>query len=416
MKRVGYLYEQVYDMNNLIAADMTARRGKQFTKEVVAHDIHRESNLLLLQEKLKNKTFKTSTYFVFKIHEPKIRDIYKLPYFPDRILHHAIMRVIEPIIVSSFTRDTYACLKNRGIHALVKKLQNDLKNKTATTYCLKIDIKKYYPSIDHDILKSIIRKKIKDKDLLQLLDEIIDSADGVPIGNYLSQYLANIYLNYLDHYVKEELRIKYYYRYVDDIVILGSSKDMLWDALAHIRSYIENNLNLTIKDNYQVFPVASRGIDFVGYRFFHSHTQLRKSIKKRWIKNMMSRKHNKNLSFWSYYGWAVHCNSINLIKKITSMKKFSELGIDIKNDSFVGDKIKIDKVINREIVILDFKVQESKINEGKKFLSLQIELSGEKKVIFTGAKLLIQAITQIDKSNLPVSTTIVSENQMYQFI
>lgn len=416
MKRVGYLYEQVYDMDNLIAADMTARRGKQFTKEVVAHDIHRDSNLLLLQEKLKNKTFKTSTYFVFKIHEPKIRDIYKLPYFPDRILHHAIMRVIEPIIVRSFTRDTYACLKNRGIHALVKKLQNDLKNKTATTYCLKIDIKKYYPSIDHDILKSIIRKKIKDNDLLQLLDEIIDSADGVPIGNYLSQYLANIYLNYLDHYVKEELRIKYYYRYVDDIVILGSSKDMLWDALAHIRSYIENNLNLTIKDNYQVFPVASRGIDFVGYRFFHSHTQLRKSIKKRWIKNMMSRKHNKNLSFWSYYGWAVHCNSINLIKKITSMKKFSELGIDIKNDSFVGDKIKIDKVINREIVILDFKVQESKINEGKKFLSLQIELSGEKKVIFTGAKLLIQAITQIDKSNLPVSTTIISENQMYQFI
>lgn len=416
MKRIGYLYEKVYNMDNLIAADMTARKGKHFSKEVKKHDLHRDANLLLLHKQLKNKTFKTSEYYIFTIHEPKTRDIYKLPYFPDRILHHAIMRVIEPIIVRSFTRDTYACLKNRGIHPLVKKLQRDLKNSSDTSYCLKIDISKYYPSIDHDILKSIIRKKIKDNDLLSLLDEIIDSADGLPIGNYLSQYLANVYLNYLDHYVKEELRIKYYYRYVDDIVILSRSKEELWDTLRRIRSYIEHNLKLKIKGNYQIYPVSSRGIDFVGYKFFHTHTLLRKSIKKRWIKKILSRSGNRKNSFWSYYGWAVHCNSTNLLKKITGMKKFSQLGIIIQNDSFVGDKVKIDKVINREIVILDFKIQESKINEGKKFLSLQIELSGEKKVIFTGAKLLIQAIEQMNKENLPVSTTIISENQMYQFI
>lgn len=121
---------------------------------------------------------------------------------------------MEPIWVKIFTRDTYSCIKNRGIHALLQKLQSDLaSDPEGTKYCLKLDIKKFYPSINHKILKQIIRKKIKDKNLLKLLDEIIDSADGVPIGNYLSQFFANLYLAYFDHWVKEELKVKYYYRY-----------------------------------------------------------------------------------------------------------------------------------------------------------------------------------------------------------
>lgn len=136
---------------------------------------------------MKNETYKTSEYNTYKIYEPKERIIFRLPYYPDRITHHAIMNVMEPIWTKIFTRDTYSCIKDRGIYALVGKLKKDLrKDPEGTKYCAKMDIKKFYPSITHSILKEIIRKKIKDKSLLKLLDEIIDSAEGVPIGNYLS--------------------------------------------------------------------------------------------------------------------------------------------------------------------------------------------------------------------------------------
>lgn len=133
---------------------------------------------------------------------------------------------MEPIWVKIFTRDTYSCIKGRGIHALVCKLKKDLRSDVeGTKYCAKMDIKKFYPSITHSILKEIIEKKIKDKKLLKLLFEIVDSADGVPIGNYLSQFFANLYMAYFDHWVKEELKVKYYYRYADDIVLLSNDKD-----------------------------------------------------------------------------------------------------------------------------------------------------------------------------------------------
>lgn len=131
-------------------------------------------------------TYRTSTYKTFTIYEPKERIIFKLPFYPDRIVHHAIMNILEPIWVSIFINNTYSCIKGRGIHKAVRDIQQDLKDIDGTKYCLKLDIKKFYPSIDHDVLKSIIRKKIKDEKLLNLLDGIIDSTDGVPIGNYLS--------------------------------------------------------------------------------------------------------------------------------------------------------------------------------------------------------------------------------------
>lgn len=400
-------------MENLLKADELARKGKKHKKEVIDHDKNKKHNLLELQNQLKNKSFQTSPYHIFKIYIPKERDIYKLPYYPDRILHHAIMRVLEPIWVKGFTSDTYACIKKRGIHKAVRQIKSDLRDTKETKYCLKFDIRKYYPSIDHDILKAIIRKKIKDNDLLWLLDGIIDSADGIPIGNYLSQYFANIYLSYFDHYIKEVLSIKYYYRYVDDIVILDATKERLWFIFGEAGSYLNNRLNLTVKGNYQIYPVASRGIDFLGYRFYHTHVLLRKTLKKSWIQNVLSNQVNRAHAFWSYYGWAIHCNHRNLLKKILSMKKFLELGINLTNDSFIGDKIKIDKIINKEIIIHDYKITESKFKN--KCLTLQIELNSEKKVIFTGAKLLIQGIEQVDKSDLPFACTIVSENQMYQF-
>jgi retron-type reverse transcriptase len=273
MKRLGNLYDQICSIENLRLADEKARRRKLRSYGVQRHDKNRDENLLRLQEMLLTQTYKTSQYDVFTIYEPKERQIFRLPYFPDRITHHAIMNVLEPIWVSVFTNDTYSCIKNRGIHAAAKRVKYDLKtDPEGTIYCLKIDVRKFYPSIDHDILKQVIRRKIKDKRLLWLLDEIIDSADGVPIGNYLSQYFANLYLAYFDHWIKEVKQVRYFYRYADDIVILSSSKESLHALLREMRVYLRDNLKLKIKHNFQVFPVDSRGIDFRIPLLSYSHT------------------------------------------------------------------------------------------------------------------------------------------------
>lgn len=325
MKRIGNLFDQICSLENLQLADEKARKGKLHSHGVKKHDLNKEENLIALRESLLNGTFKTSKYDVFTITEPKEREIYRLPYYPDRIVHHAVMNVLEPIWVSIFTADTYSCIKNRGIHAVARKLSRILKtDPNGTKYCLKLDVRKYYPTINHDVLKLIVRKKIKDRRLLNLLDEIIDSADGVPIGNYLSQYFANLYLSYFDHWIKEEKRVKYYYRYADDIVILSSDKELLHELLDDIRSFMHDNLKLEVKHNYQVFPVESRGIDFVGYVFYHTHTLMRKSIKQNFCRKVAKLNKQKNIlnektfkqEICPWLGWAKHCNSINLITKL----------------------------------------------------------------------------------------------------
>lgn len=314
MKRIGNLYKQIISIDNLTEADKKAQKGKSKQYGVRLHNKNRESNIQDLHKQLKDKTYRTSPYDIFKVFDPKEREVYKLPYFPDRITHHAIMNVLEPIFVSTFTSDTYSCIKNRGIHQLLRKLQKSLKNQEETTYCLKLDIKKFYPNIDHEILKSLLRKKFKDNDLLWLLDEIIDSSDGVPIGNYLSQYFANFYLTYFDHWIKEVLKLKYYFRYADDLVILHHDKRYLHHVLFEIRDYLSAKLKLEIKDNYQIFPVESRGIDFVGYVFFHTHTLLRKRIKQNFARKL--KKNPKTESIPSYLGWMKHCDSKHLTKKL----------------------------------------------------------------------------------------------------
>jgi retron-type reverse transcriptase len=224
------------------------------------------------------------------------------------------MNILEPIFVSTFTSNTYSCIKGRGIHAAANAVKNALNDTEGTQYCLKLDVRKFYPNIDHDILKQLLRRKIKDQDLLWLLDEIIDSTAGLPIGNYLSQYFANFYLTYFDHWIKQEREVKYYFRYADDIVILMNNKPALHQILSDIRIYFTENLKLVIKDNYQVFPIDARGIDFVGYVFYHTHTKLRKSIKQNFAR--MIAKHPNKASIASYNGWASHCNSKHLLKKL----------------------------------------------------------------------------------------------------
>lgn len=314
MKRQNNLYEKIISLENLQRADSIARKGKLKQPGVIAHDRNNDANLQALHQTLLNRNFSTSQYTTFTIFEPKERLIYRLPYYPDRIVQHAVMNILEPVFVSTFTADTYSCIKGRGIHAAANAVKQSLKDFEGTQYCLKLDIKKYYPNIDHDILKQLLRRKFKDADLLNLLDGIIDSAPGLPIGNYLSQYFANFYLSYFDHWIKEQKGVKYYFRYADDIVILAPDKQLLHQLLADIRGYLSDNLKLEVKDNYQVFPVESRGIDFVGYVFRHTHTRLRKAIKKRFAKMLSVNRNQKSIA--SYYGWACHCDSKNLLKKL----------------------------------------------------------------------------------------------------
>lgn len=308
------MYSKIYDLENLYLADKIARKGKLKQPGIIEHDKDRDSNILKLQIMLKDKLYKTSEYTTFTIFEPKERLIFRLPYFPDRIVHHAIMNILEPLFVSSFTADTYSCIKGRGIHAAANALKKALRNVPETQYCLKLDIKKFYPSVNHDILKQLLRKKIKDNDLLWLLDNIIDSADGLPIGNYLSQYFANFYLTYFDHWIKEQRMVKYYFRYADDIVILSDNKLYLHELLFDIKNYLLENLKLEVKHNYQVFPVDDRGIDFIGYVFHHSHILLRKSIKQNFARRLAKNINPQSIA--SYKGWAQHCNSKNLLKKL----------------------------------------------------------------------------------------------------
>lgn len=313
MKRHGNLYQEIISIENLMLADAIAQKGKLRQPAVITHNVHRDTNIAKLHKILKENEYKTSEYAIFKVYEPKERTVYRLPYYPDRIVHHAIMNILEPIFVKSFTADTYSCIKGRGLHSAGKRLKAILKDQQAVPYCLKLDIHKFYPSVDHNTLKLMLRRKFKDADLLNMLDEIIDSADGLPIGNYLSQYFANYYLSGLDHWIKEVKQVKYYFRYADDIVVLGDDKVALNTLLMEIKSYLWA-LKLEVKDNWQIFPVADRGIDFLGYKFYHTHTLLRKSIKKNFARKVKKGANRQTIA--SYLGWAKRADTTNLINRL----------------------------------------------------------------------------------------------------
>lgn len=367
MKRISNLYDQIISLDNLRRADEKARRGKLHTYGVKVHDLNREANLLALHDALLTKRFRTSPYEVFVVKEPKERLIYRLPYYPDRIVHHAIMNVLEPIWLKVFPYNTYSCIKGRGIHGAMKRVKEILRDKENSRYCLKIDIKKFYPSIVHDVAKWIIRRKIKCKDTLALLDEIIDSVNGypdpldlecsvrgfhdprdiertcqgrsLPIGNYISQYLANLILSYLVHKINEKKGIKGVV-YADDGVFFSNSKEALHELCRFIDEYLSGVLQLTLKGNYQVFPIAEnrydkhgRGLDFVGFVFYHNQTQIRKTIKQNFCRAAarlnrrtppVSVKEYKQ-GICSWLGWAKYSDSKHLLKTIIKQDVYGKL-------------------------------------------------------------------------------------------
>ena len=264
------MFERVVEYGILEEAFHNAARHKPAEAEVIEYGSRLEANLCQLQRELPTGTYRTSEYKTLPFTNPK-SGRYSNCHSVISVVHWAIMQVIEPIWLSNFTRDTYSCIRGRGIHPLLYKLRRDLKaDPEGTRYCLKIDVRKFYPSIDHEIMKQVIRRKLKDARLLALLDGIVDSAEnGVPIGNYLSQFFANLYLSELDHVIKEEMDIRYYYRFADDIVLLDGDKGKLHGTLVFINHYLNNERALSKKPNYQVFPVESRGVNYVGYVTFH---------------------------------------------------------------------------------------------------------------------------------------------------
>ena len=334
MKRYGNLYDQITTMENLQLAHRNARRGKAFYAEVQKVNANPEFYLTQIQEQLTSKTYRTSPYVVFaKLDKGKEREIYKLPYFPDRIAHHAIMNVLESYFMKHFIFDTYGALKGRGIHLALQRLHVAMDDREATRYCLKLDVKKFFPSVHHETLKQLLARKFKDRDLLWLLGEIIDSVPGernVPIGNYLSQYFCNFYLSEFDHWLKEEKRVRYYFRYMDDMVIFGAEKAALHRLFSEIQTYLHDRLKLTVKENHQIFPTFVRGVDFLGYRSFGGYTLLRKSTAKAFKRKMRAIQrqpevtdHDKR-SIASYGGWIKWCNGYNLSQKY--MKPLLERG------------------------------------------------------------------------------------------
>lgn len=340
MKRIGNIYSKIYDIENLREAHKNASKGKGWYEEVREINLNPDVYLYQLQDMLINKTYHTSPYVVFtRCEGGKEREISKLPYFPDRICHWAILQIIEPILINNMITDTYSAIPGRGIHYGMRRVRKALEeDPEGCRYCLKLDMRKYYPSISHDILKEKYARLIKDKDVLWLLGEIIDSTEGdtgVPIGNYLSQYSGNLYLSCLDHWVKEEKHIRHYFRYMDDIVILSDSKEQLHGLADDIKEYADRELKLKVKDNWQVFPTYTRGLDFLGYRFFGKYTLLRKTtcksmkLRAKRVANKISGGRGMNYSDWcsmnSYHGWLMHCNAYRLSKKyITPLEPYLE--------------------------------------------------------------------------------------------
>lgn len=275
-----------------------ARKDKAYYQEVQMVDKTPSYYCKQIQKMLLNHEYKIKPedYTIKIINDKgKTRVLHKLSYYPHRIIQWAIMLQIEQIFMKTFTSFTCASLPKRGIHKALFMLHNYLRDVEGTQYCLKMDIQHFYPSVNHEILKSLLRKKFKDPELLSLLDMVIDSNDeGLPIGSYLSQYLANFYLAYFDHWLKEEKDVKYVIRYMDDIVILSDNKEFLHQLRKDIQKYLKDNLKLELKSNYQVFPVESRGVDFVGYISFHDYTLLRKKTKQNFKKSLIKIQKNFN--------------------------------------------------------------------------------------------------------------------------
>ena len=322
MKRHGNLFERIVDIENIKLAHKQARRGKAFYSEVKMVDADIEHYAREIQKMLVNQTFTTSQYEMQERFDGrKMRTIYKLPYYPDRIVQHALLNVAGPVLTNSLIRDTYQSITGRGTSDAMRRVKQLVRSEKCPKYALKIDVAKFYPSVDNVIMKQIIRRKIKCLKTLWLIDDILDSMPGLPIGNYTSQILGNVYLSQFDWQVKQHLRPAGYFRYCDDIVFMSDSTS----ELMSMKNWAEKelaSLKLSIKPSWNIYNIAKQGVDFVGYVFKPSTTRLRRSIKESFANACKGLTclppTTRNLSrVMAYKGWAKSCNGKHLWRKHT---------------------------------------------------------------------------------------------------
>lgn len=324
-------------MENLFEAWREFKKGKSGRLDVQQFEFNLEDNLFELHQELKNKTYRHSYYTAFSIRDPKPRRIHKAV-VRDRILHHVIFRVLYPIFDRGFIFDSYSCRIGKGTHRAVARLEKFCRrlsrNNHKIIFALKCDIRKFFDSVNHDILLNRIRRKIKDEKTLRLISDIIGSfkkteGRGLPLGNVTSQLFANIYLNELDQFIKHRLKVKYYLRYCDDFIILDKDKNFLEELTCQINAFLSTKLKLSFHSDKIIVRKYHQGIDWLGYvvlpyyRVLRTKTKRRifKKIKNRydeWRKNLISGE-SFNQSRQSYFGVLKHCAGYKIKERIESI-------------------------------------------------------------------------------------------------
>lgn len=301
-------YENIISRENLYQSWKEFLKGKKKRKDVERFSLNLMDEIEQLHYELKNKTYSHGSYTHFRINDPKPRDIHKAS-VRDRLVHHAIYRVLYPYFDKKFIDHSYSCRKEKGTHralfAFEKMARKVGKNHTKTVWVLKCDIRKFFASIDHTILREILKKHIQDEDVLWLLENVIDSfSQGLPLGNLTSQLLVNVYMNEFDQYIKHNLKAKNYIRYADDFVILSQNKSELTKIVRYIEPFLEHELKLKLHPNKVFIATFSSGVDFLGWVHFPNHRVLRKSTEKRMFRKVMDgSKHETIQSYLGMLGW-----------------------------------------------------------------------------------------------------------------
>lgn len=334
MKRMGNIYPKIYEEANIRKAIIRASEHKRNKKSVKRVLDNMDEYIKRIQDLLKSKSFKNSPMAITQIYEPlskKTRDIHKPKFYPDQIVHWCVMLQLQPLIMRGMDSHNCGNIPKRGEAHIRRYLQKAIATDyKGTKYFLKYDIHHFYQSVDHNILKAKLRRLIKDKDMLNLLDTLIDIDEtGLPIGTYISQWLANYYLQALDHYTREKLGARYMFRYVDDVVILGPNKRKLNRMRKLVEEFLHNE-KLEMKPNWVIAILFKRNIDFVGYQF---HRNGKITIRRRIWKNIRALilriahhglRLKRALRFMSYYGYIKNSNSYfiqNNYFRLLSIKK-----------------------------------------------------------------------------------------------
>lgn len=307
----GDLFARITSMDNLREAHRKASRGKSEYREVIWVNANEELALQNIQKMLIEGTFTTSEYVIEKAMKGgKMRTIHKLPYYPDRIVQHAIVNVCSPVWIRSMIRDTFQSLPGRGSTDCFRRVRKAVQG-DKPRYATKMDIVQFYPSVKNKYVLDPRTFRIKCKRTVAVIKDIIESLDGLPLGNHTSQFAGNLVLSPVDWYAKQQLKVKYYYRYCDDIVLLSNCKD----ELTHFRQAITEKLaelDLVVKPDDKIIDLSEEPLDFVGFRITHGKVKLRKRMAVRFKKACRK---GKVRVLPSYYGWCKHANALNLYHK-----------------------------------------------------------------------------------------------------